>query len=193
MPQLRYNRIIDLVKEAKPETIIEIGVWNGTRAMEMSKEALRYHHRVRYIGFDLFEEANLETDAAEFNAKKNWSVDDVSKRLQAFKDNNKGFNFKLVKGDSNKTLIKPEQPVDFAYIDGGHSVETIRNDYEAVQASKMIVFDDYYLPNDEGECPDISIYGANQVVDAIEGAEVINTLDRVSGGGYVCLAVVRNA
>jgi len=83
--------------------------------------------------------------------------------------------------------------VDFAYIDGGHSVETIMNDYRAVQASKMIVFDDYYLPNDEGECPDTNIYGANQVVDAIEGAEVINTLDRVTGGGYVCLAVVRNA
>ncbi len=192
MPQLRYGKLIDLVIEVKPRTIIEIGVWNGTRAMEMGKAALNHRHRVHYTGYDLFEDANIETDAEEFNAKKNWSVEKVASRLREFKENNKGFKFKLIKGNTKETLVSGKHTADFAYIDGGHSVETILNDYEAVIGSKMIVFDDYYLPNDEGECPDTKIYGANIIVDIIEGAEIINTQDKVVGGGYVCLAVVRN-
>jgi hypothetical protein len=31
---------------------------------------------------------------------------------------------------------------DFVYIDGGHSYETVKHDYEQVKDSKLIVFDD---------------------------------------------------
>ncbi len=196
MPQLRYQKIVDLVGEVKPATIVEIGVYNGERAKLMSAEALRYRPRVKYKGYDLFEDASLETDAAEFNAKRNHSVAIVSARLEAFKKEHRGFSYKLIKGNTNDTLKGIHLKPDFAFIDGGHSVLTIYNDYEAVRDSGFVLFDDYYLPNATGQCPDTKLFGANEVVDEMMGlhgydVKIINTHDMVAGGGYVCLASVK--
>lgn len=188
MKPKRYARLIELVEQTKPETILEVGVYNGERAMEMAAAALKHHPKVHYSGFDLFEDASPETDSEEFNKKRNHSMESVRSRLAAFQGANPGFAFKLHKGNSRETL--ESHAVDFAYIDGGHSVETIRGDYEAVKESKVVAFDDYYLPNATGECPDVRRFGANEVVDSLDGARIIDTGDPVAGGGYVCLAIV---
>lgn len=185
----RYAELMKLVEETKPATILEIGVWNGQRAMEMATVALKYSPKVHYAGYDLFDDATPETDEVEFNKKRTLTVAETRKRLNDFANMNPGFSFELHRGNTRQTLT--EQSVDFAYIDGGHSVETIRSDYEAVRFSQTVVFDDYYRPNDAGQCPDIVKFGANVIVDGIEGAKIIDTHDPVAGGGYVCLAVVR--
>jgi len=56
----------------------------------------------------------------------------------------------------------------------------------------VIVFDDYYKLDGIGIRPDIGFFGANKIVDEIEGHEILPSVDRVRGGGIVCLAVVRN-
>ncbi len=45
---------------------------------------------------------------------------------------NKTFTFELHKGDSKETVpaCKAIETVDFAYIDGGHSYETVKADFE---------------------------------------------------------------
>lgn len=188
----RYAQVIELVHEAKPADIIEIGVWNGGRAMEMAAAALKHSGRVHYTGFDLFEEATAETNEVEFNAKKNNTLGAVEGRLKEFADKNAGFTFELVRGNTRDTLEGDSLTADFVYIDGGHSVKTIRGDYEAVKHSGMVVFDDYYRLDADGRCPDLDAVGANRIVDAIKGAEVLDSSDPVMGGGVVCIAVVRN-
>ncbi len=39
-------------------------------------------------------------------------------------------------------LLAEDSEWDFVYIDGGHSYETVKHDYEQVKDSKLIVFDD---------------------------------------------------
>jgi predicted O-methyltransferase YrrM len=187
----RYAKIIELVEEAKPSTIIEIGVFNGVRARAMAAAALKHSSKVHYTGYDLFEKSTAGTDAKEFNKKRTLSTAEVTERLNAFKAKNPGFSFNLVTGNTRETLER-DTAVDFAYIDGGHSVETIRSDYDALKHCRMIVFDDYYETNDKGQCPNLKLFGANAIVDPIPDHEIINTRDPVSGGGFVCLAVVRN-
>jgi predicted O-methyltransferase YrrM len=193
VPQ-RYNKMLPLIEEVQPKTILEIGTWSGDRATQLIQHALKFQPSVHYIGYDLFEDASPETDAEELNVKKHFSVEQVEKKLERFRQRieksymgKRSFTWELVKGNTRETL--KHQTVDFAYIDGGHSVKTIESDYEAVKNSKVVVFDDYYLRDEEGYIPDTSKYGANQIVDKIGAGVYVETSDRVNGGGYVTLAV----
>ena len=184
----RYEKMSQLIEQVKPKTILEIGTWSGDRAMQLVEDALKYQPRVHYIGYDLFEEATEETDREELNVKRHFSQDEVNARLDKFRRRTRlNFTWELVRGNTRETL-KP-QSVDFAFIDGGHSLQTIRSDYEAVKNSKMIVFDDYYLPDENNAMPDVENWGANKIVEQIGATVFTDTNDRVKEGGYVTLAV----
>src|SRR6185369_12851901 len=130
------------------------GTWNGERAERM----LELCPKSEYIGFDLFEDGDPATDQVEFNVKKHWPLSVVQQRLASYK-------VTLVKGNTRQTLpaFKYPKPVNFAWIDGGHSIETIRSDWEAVKPllapDAEVWFDDYYTGG-----PDIGRVGCNQVV-----------------------------
>lgn len=192
MAQKRYAQLLELVADTRPSTIIEIGVWNGRRAIAMSEVALQHSERVHYHGFDLFEEATAQTDREEFNAKRHNTLHAVHAKIDEFRRLNPGFSFDLTRGNTRETLAGKSLVADFVYIDGGHSVETIRSDYEAVRGSRVVVFDDYYLPDEQGQVPDLETLGANAVVDPL-GAEIVRSGDRVMGGGEIALAVLRAA
>lgn len=187
---MRYSRILELVAFHKPRCIVEVGTWNGLRAIEMATEALKHQPRVHYIGFDLFEDGNDEIDKVELNVKARSTLAEVKERLDRFAAQNPGFSYALHKGNTRQLFkdIEFTSDVDLAFIDGGHSVETIRNDYEALKAAKVIVFDDYYSPDDQGRMPDITKYGCNKVVENIERL-IVPDKDPVKDGGFVSLVV----
>lgn len=186
---MRYDYLLKLIAEHKPETILEIGTWNGNRALILAEEALKYRKKVHYIGYDLFQNANEQTDKEEFNVKKHFTVKEVSQKLNTFKIKYNGFTFELHAGNTRDTL-KPTK-VDFVWLDGGHSVETIRSDYENVKESKLIAFDDYYLPDDTGYSIDIKNFGANVICDELN-CKIIESTDKVKNGGYVTIAYIVN-
>lgn len=139
---MRYRQINDLAKEHNPSSIMEIGTWSGDRAIEMMTAG----KGLVYFGFDLFEKATHEDDTKEFNVKPHYSAIEVRSRLP--------FPNKLYQGYSRDTLpvfLKEYGPgkIDFAFIDGGHSLETIEDDYgyvkDIVRPGGVIVFDDYYI------------------------------------------------
>ncbi len=141
-----------------------------------------------YYGFDLFEDGTPELDKLEFNAKPRQTLEAVSNRLKG------KINFELFKGNSKETLSLfldefGENSVDFAYIDGGHSVETIQSDWDcvskAVKPGGLVIFDDYYVGRDTSEV------GANEVVKNLKH-ELLPQIDPVVGGGGVQLVLVRN-
>lgn len=169
---MRYSKLIAAVRDKRPKCIVEIGTWNGGRAMEMLRQA----PDAMYYGFDLFEDANEETDRVEFNVKAHYAVDTVYERL-------KGFKAQLFKGNTRETLkwFKPEILVDFLWLDGGHSVETIRSDWNLIKphlaADACVFFDDYF----SGPI-DTQKIGCNEIVKDLLH-EIIPDADPVKGGG----------
>lgn len=158
----RYSQLADIVKFVRPQSIIEVGTHSGKRADRLCREALKHNSRVHYTGYDLFDLATPQTDAQEANGKGPGSIAEARRRLDRLKQAYPGFTYDLVRGNTRKTLHGTEQGADLVYIDGGHSVETIRGDYEAVKLSRVIVFDDWY----EGGI-DTSRFGCNAVLEGV--------------------------
>lgn len=185
----RYQQLIDLVIKNKPDSIMEIGTWNGGRALEMIEQV----PHAKYYGFDLFETANNETDEKEKNVKPHHKADDIAGLLQVNK-----VHAELYAGDTKETLPiflekHGENSIDFAFIDGGHSVETIRSDWEnvkkAIKKGGVVVFDDWY----EGlTAEELGKYGCNRVlIENQVDFELLPIADPVKGGGKTRMAVVQ--
>lgn len=182
----RYGQLIDIVRERQPKRILEIGTWNGLRAIEMCKAS----SDAEYVGIDVFENFEPEFDKAEMNVKPHFKGAEVAQRLAS-----EGIRFALYSGLSHDTLPAIEEKFgegsfDLIYIDGGHSVETIKNDLEhslrLVGANGIIVLDDYY----EGDI-DIEMWGCNKPLEESGvGYEILPIVDPVKGGGFVKMAVI---
>lgn len=173
---MRYEYLLDAVRTLQPRSILEIGTWNGHRALQM----LTLSPGATYYGFDLFEDGTPEVDAEEKNVKPHHSLKDVSARLE-------GYKFQLHKGNTRETLKAFKEPIDFAWIDGGHSVETIESDWLYVKRllipGATVFFDDYYSGIDTEK------YGCNKVVEQ-EMHTVIPHKDPVVPSGWVQIVQV---
>lgn len=192
----RYDQLIALIHHYQPSTILETGTWNGDRALQMAEAAFLTKGHVTYHGYDLFEDASAATDSAEHNIKKHFSLDEVTQKLKEYQaeveKRGKKFTFTLTKGNTRDTL-KEVAGVDFAWLDGGHSHETILHDWTQCQRVPVVVFDDYYTADGEGRLPQ-DFMGVKEVFDAIPRAKKLYpSRDPVAGGGIVHIAVVGEA
>ena len=159
------NLLLKIIFEHKPKHFFEIGVFCGVTARNVC-ELLKtiYGEQFQYSGIDLFGFKNLEkTNEKEPNYLKKQkfsnplkniyynyfkkenlnSEESVLKFLNKFKK-----NIKLYKGNSNEILREINiQTVDFTFIDGGHSYETVWNDlnhvYQNIKKGGVILCDDY--------------------------------------------------
>jgi hypothetical protein len=154
----RYKQLADMVRHYSEGlnsfSIVETGTWNGGRAIEMALAAFENVDAVHYRGFDLFEDATDETDKIELNIKQHNTYVAINDRLRQFsnkmKENSKVFTFTLYKGDTKKTMEAHQfNDVDLAYIDGGHSYDTVSSDYKHLSNVPVVVFDDYYNYQEE--------------------------------------------
>lgn len=187
----RYDQLLALVQHYAPTRILETGTWDGGRAIQMAQVAFQHVDHVTYFGYDLFEDASAETDAREHNIKKHHSIEEVTARLKEFsaamKEKGKTFTFHLTKGDTKDTL--DEIYADFAWLDGGHSDETIAHDYAMCRHVPVVVMDDYYTPDKEGKIP--TFRGVSKLFDALTIPKKLYTSkDAVAGGGIVNIAAV---
>lgn len=152
---MRYDRLIALATQKKPDVLIEIGTHKGARA-----KLLKAHCK-KYYGFDLWESGNDVTDKRESNGKGRSTKAQAEQALA-------GADFELIAGDTRETLPAFWErgiEVDFAWIDGGHSIETIDSDWRWIRRmlapGAVVVFDDYYTPERAG-------FGCNVIVAGIE-------------------------
>lgn len=168
----RYAQLLSAIRTKNPKAILEIGTYNGDRALQM----LKLCSTAKYYGFDLFEDATPETDAMEKNVRPHHFMRDIHDKLT-------GYDAYLFKGNTRETLKNFSEPVDFVWIDGGHSIETIRSDWENVKRvatrDAWIFFDDYYT----GPI-DTKTMGCNEIVKDLVH-EVLPIKDPVVGGGWV--------
>jgi hypothetical protein len=184
----RYETLCELLTSSITATgaarIVEVGTWNGSRAIQMAEAAFATGvTTVSYIGFDTFEGGNDR--AHEGHTKPHADSWVVTNRLNNYSHlmARKGltFDFSLVKGNTLETLPASADLVadaTFAYIDGGHSYETTKSDYECLKHVPFVVFDDVIVNEEEG-APE----GPRRVLKEAEGQKRIIT----SGDGYAGL------
>ena len=158
----RYSIILSTIFYYRPKSIIEIGVYRGVRAKEMIQAAQIFNKNIEYFGFDLFEMINKKIQKKELS-KIPYSKKDIKNNLSKYA------KVRLFKGYTSKTLDKlKNKKVDLIFIDGGHRLDTIKNDWnKSIKFQKkntIIIFDDYYLDNKKI----IRNFGCNLVVNKID-------------------------
>jgi len=127
----------------RPNTICEIGTHDGKSAVQFVDYCLKINPKLLYIGYDVFDSVkdNKKFHIKEINGKGAGKYNTARNNIRHRQTSNKKFKFKLIQGLTQDTLV--DSSYDFVYIDGGHSYETVKHDYEKVKKSKVIVFDDY--------------------------------------------------
>lgn len=159
----RYNNLYTIIQKNKCRRLMEIGTWDGNHAIKMINAAgLNFPpEMIEYYGFDLFETSNDATLEKEFSKGRPSSSSFVKSKL-----NITGAKISLFKGDTQEVLpkiIKELPMMDFVFIDGGHSIETVNNDWHHVQElmdkNTIVIFDDYY---------NINHVGCKKVIDGLD-------------------------
>jgi predicted O-methyltransferase YrrM len=159
----RYRYLFETIQRIKPTTIAEIGTWNGKRALQMIAAAQKVspQKKIAYYGFDLFEGM---TDAVYLSeaSKRPPSETEVRSALAS-----SGADVTLFKGDTNELLprtVSSLPKMDFIFIDGGHNVNTIQNDWDSISTlmheGTVVIFDDYWRNRTDAGC--------KPVVDSID-------------------------
>ena len=172
----RYHHLVDEIRKNKVTSILEVGTWSGDRAVEMIKVAHKYapNKKIRYTGFDLFEDLTDNLYMSELSKKPPTKKKVEEKLLQT------GASVELVQGNTVETLPKyvmSSSKFDFIYIDGGHNAETIQSDWQAVSElmheNSVVIFDDYWRNRED--------QSAKPVVDRIDtqkyNVEVLPEID----------------
>ena len=170
------NIFLERLSKHNPKNVLEIGVFCGVTARNTCELLNNTNGKnFSYIGIDLFGSDQKEQkdeieptflkDQKFSNPLKNIyynyilkenlnSIKSVNKLLDKYSD-----NIKLIAGDTNKVLKEIDlQNIDFTFLDGGHSYQTVINDltilYDSMKDKKKIILcDDYgeesYIPEVE--------------------------------------------
>ena len=147
------NIFLERLSNHNPKNVLEIGVFCGVTARNTCDLLSKTNEKnFSYIGIDLFGSDQNEykdeikpkflKDQKFSNPLKNIyynyilrenlnSVQSVSKLLKEYKD-----NIRLIAGDTNKVLKEIDiQNIDFTFLDGGHSYQTVINDLTGLYGS----------------------------------------------------------
>lgn len=141
-----------------PKHICEIGTHHGRSACQFIQYLAPRVDALNYQGYDLFDDADPDITRREHNGKGPGSFRRAQRSLDKMTALFPNLKYQLVQGNTTQTLTQL-YAYDFVYIDGGHSYETVRHDFEMVKGSTAIVFDDY------------QIEGVRQAVDEIATKE----------------------
>ena len=180
--------LINEVKEKKPTVFLEVGVYQGVTSRNICELLSKTNQgKFKYIGIDIFD---LKLDKEEFTTKHDrisnpfkWvyfnffqinkpdSFLGVKSFLKKFEK-----NIELHKGFSENILPTLNlENVDFCFLDGGHSYETVKNDLTILigkmKKKSVIICDDY----------DQETYGVKRAVDELSNkvASIINLNQRL--------------
>ena len=170
------NIFLERLSNHNPKNVLEIGVFCGVTARNTCDLLSKTNGKnFSYIGVDLFgSDQNKHKDEItpmflkdqkfsnplkniyyNYILKENLnSIKSVSKLLKKYLG-----NVKLIRGDTNKVLKELDlKNIDFTFLDGGHSYQTVINDltilYDSMKNKKKVILcDDYgkesYIPEVE--------------------------------------------
>ena len=156
---------LNIVKEHRPRVFLEIGVFCGVTARNVCELLKEVHsENFKYVGIDLFGERTSQSEKVPNYLKKQKFSNPIKNFVYNFilRENLNSYesvlaflktfskNVTLIKGNSNVILRNLEiKNIDFVFLDGGHSFETVFNDldliYKKISSNKgaIILCDDY--------------------------------------------------
>ena len=154
--------LLDQVRQKKPKTFLEIGVFHGVTARNICELLYEIHKDdFKYVGLDLFEQNEENKNEVIPNTNFNnplkkiyfqyikkqdpYSLEAVNDLLKKFEK-----NVHLIKGNSNQILKKIDMSqIEYVFLDGGHEFETVKNDLanclDVLKKSGTVLCDDYNL------------------------------------------------
>jgi predicted O-methyltransferase YrrM len=183
--------LLNEIKNYKPKNFLEVGVFQGVTSRNVCEMLKKIHdNNFKYYGVDIFEDSDQKTDLKESTLKSNKisnpfkhlifnkilkknlnSFESVRKLLVKFES-----NIFLIKGYSHEALLKIDiSEIDFVFLDGGHSYETVKEDLRLIlkdiKKNMIIICDDY----------DQDGYGVKRAVDELKNqvTDIINLNDRL--------------
>ena len=159
------DNFLSLVEEYKPKNVLEIGVFCGVTSRNIC-ELLKtnFGSDFRYYGLDLFgstKESSVDEIEPKFlenqkfsNPLKTIYYNYIKKENLNSKISVQNFlkkfsqNIELIEGDTRVTLQKvPLSKIDFVFLDGGHSYDTVKSDlqklFDSMKNNSKIVCDDF--------------------------------------------------
>lgn len=149
MSNIEYN-IGKLLNDKKPARILEIGTLKGVSSAYLS----------------------LFADVTTLDIK-HYPETDILWEYIGSKDK---IDFRLVRDDEHKAEIVNDLDFDFAFIDGMHSYESVKSDFNLVKKCGKVLFHDYYPikvaqgnPSQQELIDDPNKYWAHAVRMALEG------------------------
>lgn len=167
-PRPRDRNIMKLIREHKSRVLMEIGICRCRNSVRMIKAAAETwpEDQIVYYGFDVFSEGGNKQLWRRENSACPWGYEHVKRYLAAT-----NARVQLYQGFTQDTLPKftksQHQPIDFIWLDGGHTYETCLNDWlnveKLIQPHTVILFDDYvkHIPEDDQ-------WGVSRVIDQID-------------------------
>lgn len=164
----RKNYLLKYAKSRKISSILEIGVFNGNFAERLLKLVTDNSpgSKIYYLGVDLFAEGFTKEKYVSEISLYPQSLLNIQKKLSTFKN----VTVELIQGDSINVLprIPNSKTFDIIHIDGGHSYNTVLQDWlnvsKLMNHSTAVFFDDY--ANSRGTTK--GGFGVNEVVDRID-------------------------
>ena len=180
--------LLKLISELKPKNFLEIGVLEGVTSRNVCELLNKINNgNFKFIGIDLFGNDIIKNNIKEFtpisykiNNPLKWiyfkmflrmnpnSKECVEYLLKKFRN-----SVNILKGYSKDILLKIDlKDIDFVFLDGGHSYETVKDDLNLLisrlKKDSHILCDDY----------NINHYGVRKAVDEIKGNCLFNDLGR---------------
>ena len=164
----RKNYLLKYAKSRRVYSILEIGVFNGNFTERLLKLVTDNSpgSKIYYLGVDLFAEGLTEEKYVSEISLYPQSLLNIQKKFSKFNN----VTIELIQGDSVNVLpeIPNEKIFDIIHIDGGHSYNTVLQDWlnasKLMNHSSAIFFDDY--TNSRGVTR--GGFGVNKVVDHID-------------------------
>ena len=180
--------LLSLISKYKPVNFLEVGVLEGATSRNICEILNDIHNgNFKFIGIDLFGQDLLDNNTKEFTpiSKKisnplkylyfklilrmePHSKECVDYLLQKFKNSTN-----ILEGYSGKVLKKIDiSKIDFVFLDGGHSYETVKEDLNIIlkniKKNSIILCDDYNMLN----------YGIKKAVNEIKNDYYFEDLGR---------------
>jgi glycosyltransferase involved in cell wall biosynthesis len=161
----RYRPLYDILKTRDCQNIMEIGVASGQNAILMVQTAAKRvpEEKINYFGFDIFDKITPELMESEYGSGPIPPREEVYKFITKYTK----ASIHLFEGLTKERLPKEVTnlpKMDIIFIDGGHSVDTIRGDWfhvkKLIKPSTVIVFDDYY--------PDVTFVGCKFLINELD-------------------------
>ena len=167
---------------SKPKKFLEIGVFQGVTSRNVCELLYEVHKdNFKYIGIDIFEHdeksnkeiipnINFRNPLKQFyyrymNRENPYSLSSVKSLLKKFEK-----NVEIIKGDSKKILpIIDLAEVDYVFLDGGHSYETVKSDLNnckiVIENNGTVLCDDYNLSYAPGVKKAIDEFSSSEQYD----------------------------